>query len=153
MVNKANVKNQIKWLYVVLCGKLELKAWLCIMNSREIFAIALGLSSPWYVERVEFIDSDNGLSKDSHIYLNFERGFKFTDSKGELTIAYDTVDRSRQHLSFFQHHYILHARVPRIKSKAGYIHQVCVPQASANSGFTLLFEAYTMLLIESEMPI
>ena len=123
------------------------------MNSSEIFGIALGLSSPWYVECVEFIESGNAQSKDLHIYLNFERGFKFTDHRGDMTTAYDTVDRSWLHLNFFQHHCFLHARVPRIKSKAGDIHQVNVPWARANSGFTLLFEAYMMLLIESEMPI
>jgi len=123
------------------------------MNSSEIFGIALGLSSPWYVEKVELLESADLLSKELHIYLNFERGFKFEDSKGEQTTAYDTVDRSWQHLNFFQHHCYLHARVPRIRSKEGDIHQVAVPWARANSGFTLLFEAYTMLLIESEMPI
>ena len=123
------------------------------MNSTDIFRIALGLSSPWYVERVEFLDSTSEKGKELHLHLNFERGYKFSDSSGLSTTAYDTVDRVWQHLNFFQHRCYLHARVPRIKSGDGTIHQVQVPWARANSGFTLLFEAYAMLLIESEMPV
>lgn len=123
------------------------------MNSTDIFRIALGLSSPWYVERVEFLDSTSEKGKELHLHLNFERGYKFSDSSGLSTTAYDTVDRVWQHLNFFQHRRYLHARVPRIKSGDGTIHQVQVPWARANSGFTLLFEAYAMLLIESEMPV
>jgi hypothetical protein len=64
------------------------------MNSSEIFGIALGLSSPRHVEKIEFIESGSSISKELHIHLNFERGYKFTDGKGEATTAYDTVDRS-----------------------------------------------------------
>lgn len=123
------------------------------MNSTEIFKIALGLESPWYVEKAEFQEASSGVSKELHLYLNFERGYKFTDSKGNKTSAYDTTERTWQHLNFFQHSCFLHARVPRIKSSEGDIHQVAVPWARPGSGFTLLFEAYAMLLIESEMPV
>lgn len=123
------------------------------MNSNDIFSVALGLVSPWYVERVEFLESANSLFKELHLHLNFERGFKFTDALGNKSSAYDTVDKTWQHLNFFQHSCYLHARIPRIKSSDGEIHQVSVPWARPGSGFTLLFEAYTMLLIESEMPV
>src|SRR5690554_3456491 len=89
------------------------------MNSTDIFRIALGLSSPWYVERVEFLDSTSEKGKELHLHLNFERGYKFSDSSGLSTTAYDTVDRVWQHLNFFQHRCYLHARVPRIKSGHG----------------------------------
>jgi len=123
------------------------------MNSTEIFGIGLGLISPWYVERVEFLESSTGLSQELHLYLNFERGYKFEDNNGLKTSAYDTVDRMWRHLNFFQHSCYLHARIPRIKSSEGDIHQVSVPWSRPGSGFTLLFEAYAMLLIESEMPV
>ena len=123
------------------------------MNSTEIFSIALGLSSPWYVEKVEFLSSSSGVSHELHLHLNFERGYKFKNNEGSETTAYDTVNREWQHLNFFQHNCFLHARVPRIKSSDGTIHQVSTPWARPGSGFTLLFEAYAMLLIESEVPI
>lgn len=123
------------------------------MNSTEIFSIALGLSSPWYVEKVEFLNTSSESSHELHLYLNFERGYKFLDNESNETTAYDTVNRKWQHLNFFQHNCFLHARVPRIKNSDGTINQVSTPWARPSSGFTLLFEAYAMLLIESEAPI
>ena len=123
------------------------------MNSIEIFKMALGLSSPWYVEKAEFIDSAERISKELHLYLNFERGYRFSSGSEATSTAYDTVERVWQHLNFFQHSCFLHARVPRVKNSEGEIHQVSVPWARPGSGFTLLFEAYAMLLIEREMPV
>ena len=122
------------------------------MNSTAIFDLALGLSSPWYVSKVEFLDSIEG-TKELHIYIDFERGYKFKDKEDNLQTAYDSVDKTWQHLNFFQHCCYLHARVPRIKHKSGGINQIEVPWARSESGFTLLLEAYIMLLIESEMPV
>jgi len=124
-----------------------------MMNSTEIFGIALGLGSPWYVERASFLDSPSDDTKELHLYLNFTRGYKFPTDSGSLVTAYDTVDKTWQHLNFFQHRCYLHARVPRVKVGEGHIRQVSVPWARENSGFTLLFEAYAMLLIEFEMSV
>lgn len=120
-------------------------------NSAEIFELALGLSSPWYVEKVEFVGFDT--SKELHIYINFEKGFKFRQEDDSENSAHDTVKRKWQHLNFFQHHCFIHARVPRVKNKLGKVNLQSVPWARKQSGFTLLFEAYAMLLIESEMPV
>lgn len=56
-------------------------------------------------------------------------------------------------MDFFQHKCYLHARVPRVKNAEGKVTLQQVPWARKNSGFTLLFEAYAMLLIENEMPV
>ncbi|WP_244887420.1 transposase family protein, partial [Algoriphagus faecimaris] len=45
------------------------------------------------------------------IYLDFEKGFKFPNGK-----THDTVERTWQHLNFFQHKCFLHARVPRVQT-------------------------------------
>lgn len=121
------------------------------MNSTEIFSIALGLSSPWYVK--DLIFSDSGNHRELHIYLDFERGHKFIQSDGSESTAYDTVEGNWQHLNFFEHKCYLHARVPRVKDSSGGISVQSVPWARKGSGFTLLFEAFSMLLIESEMPV
>jgi hypothetical protein len=63
------------------------------MNSIEIFSIALGLCSPWHVEKAEFLDSAESISKELHLYLNFEPGYKFPSVSEETSTAYDTVDR------------------------------------------------------------
>ena len=120
-------------------------------NSALIFEIALGLSKPWFVKNIKFEEVNN--TRELHIYLDFEKGFKFPQEDGFEYSAYDTVDREWQHLNFFEHKCFLHARVPRVKDKAGKVQIQEVPWARKGSGFTLLFEAFSMLLIESEMPV
>ncbi len=118
-------------------------------NSKQIFAMALGLESPWYIEKVEFNRADQRLD----IYLKFTKGYKFVSHDGNLTTAYDSLERTWQHLNFFQHHCFIHAKVPRVKGTDGKVRMVEVPWARPNSGFTMLFEAFAMLLIENEMPV
>lgn len=120
-------------------------------NSAEIFELALGLTAPWYVEKVEFITE--GTERELHIHIDFKKGYKFEQGDGSSASAYDTKDRTWQHLNFFQHKCYLHARVPRVKNTEGKVELQNVPWARKNSGFTLLFEAYAMLLIENEMPV
>lgn len=120
-----------------------------MQNSTEIFSIALGLQDPWYITEVKF-DKEN-LQLDIH--LSFTRGNKFKGEDGAEYTAHDTVERSWQHLNFFQHKCYLHAKVPRIKQADGKVITQVVPWARKGSGFTLLFEAFTMLLIENEMPV
>lgn len=66
---------------------------------------------------------------------------------------HDTVERCWQHLNFFEHTCFLHCRVPRIRTPSGKVETVSVPWARPGSGFTLLFEALAMALIEREMPV
>ena len=123
-----------------------------MMNSEALMAMALGLEAPWKIDLIEFkpgID-DN---KELHIEIGFERGSKFPDSTGELCPVHDTRRHQWQHLSFFQHPCFLRCRVPRIKTSNGKVKTAEVPWARKGSGFTLLFEAYAMLLIEGEMTV
>ena len=118
-------------------------------NSEQIFTIALGLEEPWYIEKIVF--DKKVLQLD--IYLRFTRGFKFKMDDGQSYTAHDTVERTWQHLDFFQYKCYLHAKVPRVKQADGKIKTYPVPWARQGSGFTLLFEAFAMLLIENEMPV
>ena len=124
-----------------------------INNSTQIFSMALGLESPWYVDEVKFVDKATGSRKELHIHINFRKGFEFVFEGGGKGKGYDTEERVWRHLDFFQHECYLSARVPRVKCSDGSVRQVAVPRARTGSGFTLLFEAYSMLLIESEMPV
>lgn len=72
---------------------------------------------------------------------------------GEYYTAYDSSDHTWQHLNFFQYRCYLHARIPRVKQSDGRTEVQSVPWARKGSGFTLLFEAFSMLLIEKEMPV
>ena len=120
-----------------------------MQNSVEIFSIALGLQTPWYIKEVLF--NKENLQLD--IYLGFTKGYKFKMDDGNEYTAFDTVERSWQHLNFFEHKCYLHAKVPKVKQSDGKITTQPVPWARKGSGFTLLFEAFSMLLIENEMPV
>lgn len=123
------------------------------MNSTQIFEMALGLQKPWFVKDIKMGLSEIKTHGQIDIYLDFEQGFKFKDIAGNELKTHDTVERTWQHLNFFQHTCYLHARLPRVVSSQGKVVNVEVPWARAGSGFTLLFEAFSMLLIESEMPV
>lgn len=120
------------------------------MNSAEIFSIALGLTEPWFVEDVSF--NLEGEKRILDIKISHKKGVFFVDESGKSTI-YDHVERTWKHLNFFQHECYLHCDVPRLVNQEGKVIQVEVPWARAGSGFTLLFEAFSMLLIEKEMPV
>jgi hypothetical protein len=51
-------------------------------NSAEIFAIALGLSEPWFVKNVEFKMVDS--TRELHIDLDFKKGFKHSESNKKV---------------------------------------------------------------------
>ena len=121
------------------------------MNSTEIFSLALGLENPWKIERVEMKITENSI-KELHLHIGCTKGHQFKDKEGKLCSVYDTKDREWRHMNFFEHHCYIHCPVPRIKTSEGKIRQVEVPWARKQSGFTLLFEALAMSLIENEMP-
>lgn len=118
-------------------------------NSEEIFSLALGLEDPWSIKELVF--DKESLQLDIH--LQFTKGHKFEMSDGKAYNAYDSVERTWQHLNFFQFTCYLHAKVPRVKKSDGKIQTQLVPWARKGSGFTLLFEAFSMLLIENEIPV
>ena len=122
-----------------------------MLNSTQLFEMALGVKSPWKITNLEFSAGFPG--KELHVKIDFEKGAKFKDENGEMCSVHDTKEKTWRHLNFFQHESYLHCRVPRIKTKDGKVRMVEVPWARAGSGFTLLFEAFAMALIEKEMPI
>jgi transposase len=121
------------------------------MNSEQLFKTALGIENPWFVDRIHFQDKQS--VKELHIDIDFKRGSKFPDECGILCDVHDTTNKTWRHLNFFQHPCYLHCRVPRITTSTGQVKLVETSWSRPGSGFTLLFEAYVMALIESEMPI
>jgi transposase len=121
------------------------------MNSTDIFALALGLQKPWKIEQVSFDETEG--KRHLIIEIGFTRGSRFLDEKNELCRVHDTKPRRWRHLNFFEHECYISCNVPRIKTSTGKTQQVQVPWVRENSGFTLLFEAFAMSLIEAEMPI
>ena len=122
------------------------------MNSTTLFSLALGLQAPWQVNDISFA-ADASCRKELHLHIGFARGSRFPDKTGAACPVHDTVAREWQHLNFFEHHCFLHCSVPRITTTDGNVVTVEVPWSRPGSGFTLLFEAFAMALIEREMPV
>lgn len=124
------------------------------MNSEQLFCAALNLQSPWFVENIELKQDVSSIIGELHIRIGFERGSRFFNSKGRLCSVHDSRERTWQHMNFFQHRCFIHARVPRIKdAEDGKVETVTVPWARPESGFTMMFEAYAMMLIENEVAV
>jgi transposase len=119
------------------------------MKDLELFQAALGLNDQWIVTKSEFKPQEKRLD----IYINFIPGSMFPcpDCK-ENAKVHDTVEKTWQHLNFFQHAAYLHARVPRVDCNQDGVKLIEVPWARKQSGFTLLFEALIMAMT-SEMPV
>jgi transposase len=117
----------------------------------ELFTAALGLQEPWSVQKIDF-DPVRGRI-DFHI--SFQRGSHFTCpacSAADQSV-HDTKSRSWRHLNFFQFQAYINAAIPRVCcSQCGKTSQVTVPWARPDSGFTLMYEAFTLTLAR-EMPV
>ena len=116
---------------------------------QQLFRLALGLDEPWAVSRIEFSDEEQQLD----LWLDFPAGSRFTCPQCERDDCgvYDTTERTWRHLNFFQHKTFLHARQPRITCPDHGVKTVAVPWARPGAGFTLLMEAFVLLLVQGGM--
>ncbi len=114
----------------------------------RIFATALGLIEPWFVESVKFVECDRKLI----IHIDFQRGARFPHKDHEGTHPiHDTKTKRYRHLNFFQYECEVVARVPRVRLPDGRIALVTTPWTGQVSGFTALFEAL-VIVMSREMP-
>jgi len=119
------------------------------MAVEHLFTQALGLASPWKVVICDF----DPVAKTLELVIDFERGSRFSDPEtGELCPVHDTVQRTWEHLRFFEHRTTIRARVPRMTTPSGAVKTVEVPWAKPNGGFTLLMEAY-LLAMAKVLPV
>jgi transposase len=121
------------------------------MEAKDLFTLALQLTPEWRVTDCVLDQPGRRLT----LKLDFQPGSKFAaPGAGHqlLCPVHDTVEKSWRHLDFFQYQTELVARVPRVKTPEGTVVQVAVPWARPGSGFTLMFEAWALLLC-GEMPV
>jgi transposase len=118
-------------------------------QTQELFRVALGLAEPWVVSKIEFSAEQQQLE----LWLDFPAGSKFPCPQcGRAGCAvHDTAERSWRHLNFFQHRTMLHARQPRIDCPEHGVKTVEVPWARPGAGFTLLMEAFILVLVQGGM--
>jgi len=124
-----------------------------MLTQKDLFARALLVEKPWFIERIEF-DQEGGKLE---IWIDFERGSTFSYEDKGLNIqghfkAYDTVQKRWRHLNFFQYQCYLHAWIPRLDLGDGKVRQVQAPWEGQSVGFTLLFEALILELVKV-MPV
>jgi transposase len=121
------------------------------ITPNELFQAALQLSgTPWQVVRSDF----SGQPPILEIELEFNRGSQFRCPQcGQLCGVHDSSQKRWRHLNFFQYRCELMANLPRVWCREDGVHLIeDLPWASAGSGFTLLFEAFVVLLAE-QMPV
>lgn len=122
------------------------------MDTKALFQIALGLRPPWEVETIDFQPQGSKARGRLDIRLTFPRGSRFPcPTCGDPCPAHDTHEQRWRHMDFFQHEAYLVAPVPRTSCKVHGVLTATVPWARDGSGFTLLFEAFVMLMAP-EMP-
>ena len=116
--------------------------------TNQLFAAALGIAAPWFVQTVDFDSGQRQLT----IHVDFVPGSRFAHSKaaGDHKV-HDTQIKRLRHLNFFQHECHLEVRVPRVKLPDGKVALVEPDWVGKLSGFTLLFEALVLMLAQ-QMP-
>jgi transposase len=114
----------------------------------QLFAAALGITAPWFVETVDFDAGQRRLT----IHVDFVPGSRFAHPKaaGEHKV-HDTQVKRLRHLNFFQHECYLEVRVPRVNLPDGKVALVEPDWVGKLAGFTLLFEALVLMLAQ-QMP-
>lgn len=115
---------------------------------QQLFRLALGLAQPWTVSKIEFSDEQHQLD----LWLDFPVGGRFACPQcGASCGVYDSDERVWRHLNFFQHKTLLHARQPRVQCPEHGVKTVEVPWARPGAGFTLLMEAFILMLVQGGM--
>jgi transposase len=120
------------------------------MTTNQLFEVALQLgSSGWRVAASYF----SGEPPQLEIQLEYTSGHSVICPEcGAACTIYDRLEKRWRHLNFFQYRCELVAQVPRADCVAHGARMITVPWASGGSGFTLLFEAFVMLLA-AQMPV
>ena len=120
------------------------------LSTEALFTAALGLQTPWRVERVELSTASKRIDFD---VICTERRLACPHCGAPEQGIHESIQRTWRHLDFFQFEAWLHADVPRVACSAcGKTTQVPVPWAREGSGFTLLFEALALSLCK-ELPV
>lgn len=108
------------------------------MQDRQLYQQILGITAPWFVERVE-LKLEAG---EVHVHLAHDRQAVWSCAEcGEACPLYDHgTERTWRHLDTCQYQTLLHAAVPRTECAEHGVRTVSVAWAEPGSHFTALFE-------------
>jgi transposase len=115
------------------------------MESKELYQVLLGLSSPWTVERVELDMAKQRV--DVHVEHPASTRFACPDCGRESTVYDHQAERVWRHLDSCQFMTYLHAKPPRVECPEHGVKLARLPWAEAGSRFTHLFEALAIDLL------
>jgi transposase len=118
------------------------------MSTENLFADALGIKAPWFVEHVELSTENEG--RRLEIKVNFSRGCQFTAAgRDGVHPVHDTVRKEYRSTDFFDIPCHIVCRIPRVKLPDGRVRMHQPEWAGMVSGFSKLFEAIAVMLLES----
>jgi transposase len=118
------------------------------MDQNDLFGAALNLPEPWKVVRSGLEEAENG-AKYLYVDLEVKPGSKLPcPCCGKLCPVRDTETKRWRHMNFWEHATFLCAGVPRVQCPEHKVRLVEVPWARKGSGFTLMFEAFVLMLIK-----
>jgi len=118
-----------------------------MLTAESLLTQALHLIAPWIIIDIKFSEPEKLLE----IWISFRKGSKFPCPKCNYLDCnvHDRQTRTWRHLNFFEHTAIIHGQVPRIRCPNCGVHQVTLPWARSDSGFTLFMEADIISLAHS----
>ena len=116
------------------------------METKEIFATLLQLSSDWLVDSISYNESFTKVD----IYIRYTKKEGFCTNTGELCPVYDyRKERVWQHLALFQYKTFLHCRIPRVKNSLGKVSSIEIPWADSLKRYSFLFEKHIIDLLKA----
>jgi hypothetical protein len=116
--------------------------------SAKLFESALGITDLWFIASVKFDEAAKTLT----ILIDFNAGSRFEVSGFDGAHgSHDTVTKTFRDLNFFQHECHLQVHTPGVKLPNGSVRLVEPDFAGRLNGFTLLFEAF-ILMLSGQMP-
>lgn len=120
------------------------------MNLNEHYALLLGLTSDWKVDRVCLEIAQNRVD----IYLSYIGKTGVCPDCGSNCHFHDHApERTWRHLDTMQFATVLHAAPPRIRCDKHGVKTLPVPWAGKNSRFTLMFEAFAIVVLQASKSI
>ena len=110
------------------------------------YAQLLGLKTPWKVTDVDL--SIDKLRVDIHVSYEGDHGC--CPQCDAVCNVYDqSAQRSWRHLDTMQFGTYLHSKSPRVKCKEHGVKTMSLPWADKHSGFTLMFEAFAIRVLQA----
>jgi transposase len=115
------------------------------METTELYAVLLGLTSPWDVVEVLLDETEKRVD----VQAEHEVGTRFPCPEcGVLLGVYDHApSRAWRHLDSCHYRTFLHACVPRVTCRHHGVKQVVVPWALPSSRFTIPFEQWAIAVL------